>query len=150
MVSSSNMAIRVSVKQELAGKRNIISFTARVFENVPTAEASSQVLTDLGIVFESERIDDGELLFDLVLVERQRSIVAQGLTEAEVSEFVGESADYLGLGDALDAACETDGGWNVQVGLPEEDPYADTGAELGFPDGAYNFQLRLNQEKISH
>jgi hypothetical protein len=150
MVSSAGMAIRVSVKQEVAAKRNIITFTARLFEDLTTAEASSKVLTDFGVVFELERIDNGELLFDLVLVDSQRSIVAKGVTEEEVSEFVGERADYLGLGDALDAACETAGGWNVQSGLPVEDPYADTGAEVGFPDGAYNFQLRLHQKKTSH
>jgi hypothetical protein len=98
-------------------------------------------------VFELKRIDNGELLFDLVLIDSQRSIVAKGVTEEEVSEFVGERADYLGLGDALDAACETAGGWNVQSGLPEKDPHADTGAEVGFPDGAYNFQLRLHWER---
>jgi hypothetical protein len=56
MVSSAGMAIRVSVKQEVAAKRNIITFTARLFEDVTTAEASSKVLTDFGGKKHAERL----------------------------------------------------------------------------------------------
>jgi hypothetical protein len=99
-------------------------------------------LTEFGIVCEVAFIEPGELLLDLILIDISRSIVASGVTETEVAEFVAESADLLGLDDALDAACETAAGWNVQNGLPEEDPYADPGTNPSIPEGAYNFQLR--------
>lgn len=144
------MAIRVSVKQEFSGKRSVVTFTARLFEDGLASEASSRVLTDFGVVFEVTSIETGELLFELVLIDSSRSIIASGVTEEEVAEYVGESAGYLGLGYALDAACETAAGWNVQSGLPEEDPCADLEFDACIPEGAYNFQLRMHNRKVPH
>lgn len=91
------MAIRVSVRQEFSGKRSVVTFTARLFEDVLASEASSRVLTDFGVVFEVTSIEAGGLLFELVLIDSSKSIIASGVTEEEVAEYVGESAGYLGL-----------------------------------------------------
>jgi hypothetical protein len=143
-VSKDFMMIRVSVKQEFGANRKIV--TGRLFDDVFSSEAASGVLTDFGVAFELGSIEDGEPLFDLVLVDSRRSIVASCVTEEEVTEYVGDSANYLELGEALDVGCEEATGWSVQKVLPEENPYAAPGVSTYcIPEGAYNFQ-RLHNE----
>ena len=54
------MRIRVSVKQEFGANRQIV--TGRLFDDVFSSEAASGVLTDFGVVFELEPVEDGEPL----------------------------------------------------------------------------------------